>query len=313
MAEAGFLTGGLNRTNEFTSSTKVGDNEVCGGAVAVFGNGRLLNSVVTNNTAVYRGGGVVLLANGVVRNCQIVDNSAVSEGGGLFMERNDTDALVADSTISGNRSFISSVTVSPREVGRRYFPSLATYSLLVMVDNRGNTIKDLLRAKRILPVTRVVIKATEGERMSDSRFDAYWEEAGAHPLTRGAYHFFRSSKDPVKQATHYIRHVRLRHSDLPPILDVETMHPGCSKEQLNRKVLLWLQTVEKHYGRTPIVYASDSYARDILSPEITRHYPMWIARYNEQPPRFEPWTMWQFTDKALIYGAPGYVDLSVIQ
>ena len=186
-------------------------------------------------------------------------------------------------------------------------------SLLVMVDNRGNTIKDLLRAKRILPVTRVVIKATEGERMSDSRFDAYWEEAGAHPLTRGAYHFFRSSKDPVKQAAHYIRHVRLRHSDLPPILDVETMHPGCSKEELNRKVLLWLQTVEKHYGRTPIVYASDSYARDILSPEITRHYPMCIARYNEQPPRFEPWTMWQFTDKALIYGAPGYVDLSVIQ
>ena len=90
-------------TNEFTSSTKVSGNEVCGGAVAVFGNGCLLNSVVTNNTAVYRGGGVVVLANGVVRNCQIVDNSAVSEGGGLFVERDATGALVADSTISDNR------------------------------------------------------------------------------------------------------------------------------------------------------------------------------------------------------------------
>lgn len=90
-------------TNEFTNITSINNYEVCGGAVAVFGNGRLLNSVVTNNTAVYRGGGVVMLKNGIVRNCQIVDNSAVSEGGGLFVERDATGALVADSTISNNR------------------------------------------------------------------------------------------------------------------------------------------------------------------------------------------------------------------
>lgn len=94
-------------TNEFTSDTKVisgtSTNEVCGGAVAVFENGLLLNSVVTNNTAVYRCGGVVILKKGVVRNCLIADNSAVNDGGGLFVERNATGALVADSTISGNR------------------------------------------------------------------------------------------------------------------------------------------------------------------------------------------------------------------
>ena len=89
-------------TNEFTNITSNNNNEVCGGAVAVFENGILVDSVVTNNTAVYRGGGVVMLKKGVVRNCQIVDNSAVSDGGGLFVERNATDALVADSTISDN-------------------------------------------------------------------------------------------------------------------------------------------------------------------------------------------------------------------
>ena len=186
-------------------------------------------------------------------------------------------------------------------------------SLMVVVDSRGYTGKDLLRAKRVIPIDRVIIKATEGERMVDSRFDTYWKEAGSRTFTRGAYHFFRSSKDPAKQAAHYIKHVRLRHSDLPPILDVETMHAGCTKEELNRKVLIWLQTVEKHYGRTPIVYASDSFARDILSSEITGHYPMWIARYNNKPPRFDSWAMWQFTDKAVLYGVSGYVDLSVIR
>ena len=186
-------------------------------------------------------------------------------------------------------------------------------SLKVVVDRNGHTTKDLLHAKSVYPVSTVILKATEGEKFTDRRFDEYWEEAGKRNYPRGAYHFFRSSRNPEKQAAHYISKVKLRHSDLPPVLDVETMHEGCSKQELNEKVLAWLRTVEKHYGRRPIVYTSDSYARDILSPAITRHYPMWIARYNRDEPRFQSWTMWQFTDKAVLYGASGYVDLSVIK
>ena len=186
-------------------------------------------------------------------------------------------------------------------------------SLKVVVDRTGRTTKDLLHAKSIYPVSSVILKATEGEKFTDRRFDEYWEEAGKRSYSRGAYHFFRSSRDPSKQAAQYISKVKLRHSDLPPVLDVETMHEGCTKQELNEKVLVWLQAVEKHYGRKPIVYTSDSYARDILSPEITQHFPMWIARYNRSEPRFPSWTMWQFTDKAVLYGASGYVDLSVIK
>ena len=185
-------------------------------------------------------------------------------------------------------------------------------SLKVVVDRSGHTTKDLLRAKVIYPVSSVILKATEGEKFADRKFAEYWEEAGKRSYPRGAYHFFRSSRNPERQAQNYISKVTLRHSDLPPILDVETMHDGCSKQELNDKVLVWLRTAEKHYGRTPIVYTSDSYARDILSPEITKHYPMWIARYNREEPKFKSWTMWQFTDKAVLYGASGYVDLSVI-
>jgi len=185
-------------------------------------------------------------------------------------------------------------------------------SLKVVVDRTGHTSKDLLRAKSVHPVSTVILKATEGEKFTDRKFAEYWEETGKRPYKRGAYHFFRSSRNPDRQAQHYISTVTLRHSDLPPILDVETMHEGCSKQELNDKVLVWLKTVEKHYGRTPIVYTSDSFARDILSPDITKHYPMWIARYSNKEPRFNPWTMWQFTDKAVLYGVSGYVDLSVI-
>ena len=186
-------------------------------------------------------------------------------------------------------------------------------SLKVVVDRTGHTSKELLRAKSVHPVTTVILKATEGERLTDRKFAEYWEETGKRPYKRGAYHFFRSSRNAERQAQNYISKVKLRHSDLPPILDVETMHEGCTKQDLNDRVKVWLMTVEKHYGRKPIIYTSDSFARDILSPEITKHYPMWIARYSDKEPRFKPWTMWQFTDKAVLYGASGYVDLSVIQ
>ena len=187
-------------------------------------------------------------------------------------------------------------------------------SLKVVVDRAGRTSKDVLHAKSIYPVSTVILKATEGEKMVDKRFKEYWQEAGERDFKRGAYHFFRSSKDPSRQAANYIANVSLRHKDLPPVLDVETMHAGCTKEELNRNVLAWLREVEKHYGRKPIVYTSDSYARDILSPEITGQYPLWIARYNKKEPRFADWTMWQFTDQAVLYGVNGgYVDLSVIK
>jgi len=177
----------------------------------------------------------------------------------------------------------------------------------------GRTTRDLKKATAILPISRIILKATEGASLTDDRFDAWWAEAGAIDIQRGAYHFFRSSKDARTQAEHYIAHVKLRSSDLPPVLDVETIHLGCTDKQLCDGVLTWLEIVEKHYGRKPIVYTGDSFARDHLSADITEHYPLWIARYNELPPVTEDWTMWQFTDKAVVHGIKGHADLSVIR
>ena len=159
----------------------------------------------------------------------------------------------------------------------------------------------------------IYIKATEGVGHTDERFAENWAHAKEAGLARGAYHFFRTSKDPLLQAQNFISAVTLTHADLPPVLDVETIHSGCTPEELNRKALTWLKTVEAHYGRKPMVYTNDKFALDILSEDITGHYPLWIARYNSAPPRTSGWSRWQFSDKAVVYGIRGYVDLSVIQ
>lgn len=220
----------------------------------------------------------------------------------LYNSNPDTGAPVPE----GYRHFMLDLSHhNPREV--------AWDSLKVVIDSHGNTSKDLSGAKAILPLSHVVMKATEGESLKDKHFENWWQEAGEAGLSRGAYHFFRSSKDAGLQAQQYIERVTLTHKDLPPILDIETVHNGCTREQLCSKALVWLRMVEEHYGRTPIVYTSDSFVKDWLNKSITDYYPLWIARYNKQEPRTQQWLYWQFTDEAVVYGIKGKVDLSVLR
>lgn len=187
-------------------------------------------------------------------------------------------------------------------------------SLYVLTDKRGKTIRDHHLAKDIRPVSFVFIKATEGVSMVDKDFKRNWQDAGRYGLRRGAYHFFRSSKDGEAQARLFIKTVGdLRFKDLPPVLDIETIHRGGSRKRLNEEALKWLKAIETHYGKKPIVYAGSSFAKDYLSKDITENYPVWIAHYEKAQPSFEGWTWWQFTDKAVVKGVPGLVDLSVMR
>lgn len=187
-------------------------------------------------------------------------------------------------------------------------------SLYVLTDKRGKTIRDHHLAKDIRPVSFVFIKATEGVSMMDKDFKRNWQDAGRSGLRRGAYHFFRSSKDGEAQARLFIKTVGdLRFKDLPPVLDIETIHRGGSMKKLNEEALKWLETIEGHYGKKPIVYTGSSFARDWLSKRITDNYPVWIAHYEKDRPDFDGWIFWQFTDKAVVKGVPGPVDLSVMK
>lgn len=185
-------------------------------------------------------------------------------------------------------------------------------SLMVMTDGAGRTIRSKIKAKSIKPVSFVFIKATEGVNMKDRHFKKHWKEAGKRDIRRGAYHFFRSSKSGKVQARHFINTVGpLRHKDLPPVLDIETINAGCTDEILNRRALEWLHEVEAHYGRKPIVYSSASFIKEHLCEEIQRKYPIWVAHYEVDIPRQDVWRFWQFTDKAIVYGIDGRTDLNV--
>lgn len=185
-------------------------------------------------------------------------------------------------------------------------------SLMVLTDGSRRTIRSKIAAKDIKPISFVFIKATEGSSMKDRKFKDHWKEAEKRNIPKGAYHFFRSSKSGEIQARHFIKTVGVIGSDdLPPVLDIETIHKGCSRKILNDRALDWLDTITEHYGRKPVIYSSASFIENYLSDEIKKNYPIWVAHYETDRPRCRKWLFWQFTDKAVVYGIEGYTDLNV--
>ena len=65
------------------------------------------------------------------------------------------------------------------------------------------------------------IKASEGATRIDENFQKNWRAVGNTRLLRGAYHFFRPIKDPKIQAALFMRQVKLKKGDLPPVVDIE--------------------------------------------------------------------------------------------
>lgn len=174
-----------------------------------------------------------------------------------------------------------------------------------------------------------IIKATQGATITDAYFDKNWKSIksiSSAPI--GAYHFFMSAEDPVKQAENYIKSVKLQKGDLLPIVDVELDCGGCnelktSKNELVKNLKTYIQIIEKHYGVKPIIYSYSYFYEQYLKGNFD-DYTYWMARYASQPPpgmnlfgiettQTNPSIcMWQFSCSEKIKGIAGNVDMSFI-
>lgn len=178
-------------------------------------------------------------------------------------------------------------------------------------------------------ITFIYCKATEGEAHLDSLFRENWRSAKAVHLLRGAYHFFSPLGDSLRQAEFLISHLDLDPGELPPAVDLEPTRNLANPKILDawrqipfaertKKVLTFLEAVERFLGRTPIIYTTPAFWRSMFDPKDTsfQRYPLWIAEYGRlQPPTapkpWSSWTIWQFTDHSRLAGCSHPIDASV--
>lgn len=157
----------------------------------------------------------------------------------------------------------------------------------------------------------VFIRATAGNNKIDRRFKENWKNAKARNLICGAYHYYRPNENSLEQANNFIKTVRLKKGDLPPVLDIEKLPKTQSIANLKLGLRRWLEIVEKHYKVKPIIYSGESYYNDFLREEFSE-YPFWIANYNFWVKEIKhEWDFWQFTENGKLGGVKGRLDLNV--
>lgn len=157
----------------------------------------------------------------------------------------------------------------------------------------------------------VFIRATAGKDKLDSRFHENWKNAKAANFICGAYHYYRPNENSLLQAENFIKHVRLKKGDFPPVLDIENLPKVQSMDSLKVGLKRWLTKVENHYKIKPIIYSGEKYFNDFLEDEF-KGYTFWIANYNFFVEDCKDhWTFWQFTEKGSVPGINGNVDLNI--
>lgn len=158
----------------------------------------------------------------------------------------------------------------------------------------------------------VILKSTEGMDLLDKTFEARWPELKKMGFVRGAYHFYVTEDDPLRQADFFIKSTPLEQGDLAPIVDIEVVGHG-TKGRLYPKLKKFLNVLENHYQVKPIIYTSPKFWDKHFHKHLSG-YPLWIAEYDVDKPSlpegWKTWHIWQFTEDATVDGVEKHVDLN---
>ncbi len=162
------------------------------------------------------------------------------------------------------------------------------------------------------------IKSTDGGDHLDPMFQTNWRRAKEAGVKRGAYHFFYWCRVASEQAAWFIRNVPNDPDALPPVIDVEYNHlSDCkrrlSPEKIREKMQVFMDILEKHYGKRPVIYTAPDFYKDNLQNAFL-DYPFWLRSVAAHPSKIYPgrrWLFWQYSGSGLSQGVNEKIDLNV--
>lgn len=161
------------------------------------------------------------------------------------------------------------------------------------------------------------IKATEGDYFRDAWFHQNWEQAAAHELWRGAYHFARPGATESGAAeAHWFCDYVLAAPQLQGDMYVIDLEEGPPNADLGAYLLDWLQTVQARTSVKPLIYSTGWMLEDwhCTHSDDLAEYGLWLAAPDAPgiplPPRNWPVTaFWQYSWHGRVPGIHGDVDL----
>lgn len=156
----------------------------------------------------------------------------------------------------------------------------------------------------------IFVKASEGLYLKDPSYDRNISNARRLGIKVGAYHFLTKDSGTM-QFANFARHINVDSLDLLPVLDCEDDGTlGWSRNEIQTAVKAFSLACQARYGAKPIIYCSESYYKDYLSPDFD-DYKLFIASYSGIPvlPGKTKYLLWQRSRHGRIPGVWTKVDL----
>jgi GH25 family lysozyme M1 (1,4-beta-N-acetylmuramidase) len=152
----------------------------------------------------------------------------------------------------------------------------------------------------------VYFRATSGASRVDARLQQNLSETQDAGLLFGAYHVF-SFCEPVEAQLRNVTGIfPVSDRSMPMVVDFGAFRSTTAERRCRPRIdearahaLEFLQGVEAHYGKRPVIYGPTRVISDLLDPRFAA-YALWVADFFEggEPVRGAPraWTLWQYGD-----------------
>jgi GH25 family lysozyme M1 (1,4-beta-N-acetylmuramidase) len=135
-------------------------------------------------------------------------------------------------------------------------------------------------------ISFIICKATQGTSEIDIDFIKNWKIIREKKCILGAYHFYNTYQDPIKQAQHYWKTIAGEgKTDMIPIVDIEQLslpkNGRVKPVKLQNDLVKFLNYIEYVSGRIPMIYTAPSFANKYLANTLFSKYPLWVAEYTK--------------------------------
>jgi len=157
------------------------------------------------------------------------------------------------------------------------------------------------------------LKCTDGITSSIPRYASDKKNAKENGMLVGAYHWLNPRQDAAAQAEYFIKNASPSEDDLPPVVCLELY--TTTKVILEPKLKTFVETVETHTAKRPILYTSSAYWKKYMSDvEWCCDYPLWIDEpgtiWPNQLYPWAGWTFWQYSYQTRLPGVSGTPGLN---
>lgn len=162
-------------------------------------------------------------------------------------------------------------------------------------------------------IEAVYIRAGEGDNITDKYFESNYQKARSAGLKYGFYHYVtaRNTTQAEEQANFFANLIHTKPQDMRAAMDFENLS-GLSAGEAVSIARVYLETLQKRIGHTPVVYSNAYDASSVWKSYLTS-YPLWVAEYGRSEPYstggWKAWSGFQYSDKGTVSGIDGHVDM----